>query len=93
MGATTNHRTTLGEHFSEGARLLWGLVREYPSIAAFQREHGFHNGEVARLLYGDLRPNIDRAVKLQALGIPPSAWLQKPTKRFTPPAAGRGKAA
>lgn len=95
--ATESHREHLGEHFSEGARLLWEklpkLAREWGVRPGSVREEltrrlGAARGTVSRYLYGDRKPDRVQAVKLQELaGIPPATWDAAPKSRFSPPAA------
>lgn len=89
-----NHRTELGEHFSEGARLLWvGAEERSWSQRRLGRELGAYEGEIMGVLYGDKRPRIEIvAAAERVLGTPASAWVSKPLKAFDPPAARAAKA-
>lgn len=87
---TTPRRTTLGPHFSEGARLVWeGIEREGVSHADLRREWGVHTGDLSRALYGDRkRPSMAVLAGAQKrFGVPLEAWAQPPTVPFIPPAA------
>lgn len=88
-------RVSLGPKFSEGARLLWAVVRERDgNQAAVQREIGCGDGVISRWLYGDVTPRLSALVKVRELyAIPVESWEQKPTRPFKPPALSKTKAA
>lgn len=79
-------RRTLGTEFSEGARLLWGAVES--NLEDLADRIGINSGQLAKLIYGDRRPSIELAVRIQdILGIPAVEWARPPTTSFVPPAA------
>ena len=82
-------RTTLGDHFSEGARLLWAaLTSRGWSQHDLCRALDMKPGTQSRWLYGDQRPGLVVAVKLHdLLAIPVETWNQAPKQPFQPPAA------
>ena len=88
-------RTTLGPSFSEGARLLWGvLLRRGLSqvdLAAMLRDPNgvpVKQSTVNRWLYGERRPSLGIVVQFADLfRIPARAWSLKPSRRFVLPAA------
>lgn len=83
-----SYRLTLGPHFNEGARLLWGKLAEFASLEAMRLAVGAHRGELSRILYGDRLPGLPLANRIaDKLGIPTTAWEQPATVPFTPPAA------
>lgn len=81
-------RTTLGDHFSEAARLLWAVVdtkceRNQSTLA---EALGADPGLVSRWLYGDRVPGLVWALELERLyGIDPSLWKSKPKRGFVLP--------
>lgn len=82
-------RSSLGPHFSEGARLLW-LALERLGLNQTEAEARARSakGSINRLLYGERRPGLDMALRLEeAFGIPPGAWNEPPSEPFAPPAA------
>lgn len=91
--ATESHRDHLGENFSEGARLLWlklpKLARGWGVEPVSAREEltkrlSAARGTVSRYLYGDRRPDLVQAGKLEEIaGIPMRAWNELPKKPFT----------
>lgn len=84
------HRTTLGPHFNEGARLLWLRVAEAPydgSQNALALAIDVGAGLVSRWLYGDRKPGRAHSATLhQRLGIPASAWDEPASVEFVLPA-------
>lgn len=88
------YRLTLGEHFTEGARLLWaGLERHGWSQEDLRRRivgrsgQPLRSGVVTRWLYGVRRPDGDCRTQLFVLlGIPVGAWMAPATRAFEPPA-------
>ena len=82
-------RTHLGPLFSEGARLLWmAMGTKRVSAEDVRRDVEASSGAVAKWLYGDKRPGISYAQRLeQSFGVPMVAWTQQPTVTFVPPAA------
>lgn len=100
MKARKGHRTELGPYFSEGARLAWlALDKRGWSQADLQRRLKgrarpdgtslpLRPGVVSRWLYGDRRPSTDALVQLEhVLGVPVTAWLRPPLRKFSPPHA------
>jgi transcriptional regulator with XRE-family HTH domain len=85
---TTQHpmsRTTLGPHFSEGARQLWRVVERGVSQEEIRRAIGLGRGMVHRFLYGDRKMSLDVAVRIEtAFGIRPALWLEPSTRPFDP---------
>lgn len=82
-------RTKLGDHFSEGARLLW-LAMESRGWSQGQVAKAIEakSGVVPRWLFGDTKPSWDWAVILRdTFEIPLEAWTLPPTQEFIPPAA------
>lgn len=88
------YRQELGEHFSEGSRLLWVALADScgGSQAQMRRRLTGQSGEelrpgvVSRWLYGDHRPGLRMVLQLkEAFGIPIEAWHQSPTEPFAPP--------
>lgn len=79
-------RRTLGKHFSEGSRRLWlALDGELEALA---QQLGVDSGQLGKWLYGDRRPSIEWAVRIQdILGIPAVEWARPATASFIPPAA------
>jgi hypothetical protein len=82
-------RTTLGPHFSEGARQLWLRMAErgweQPRLSA-EVEAG--PGTINKILYGDRRVGARLSVRFEeVLGIRPRAFLELPLKEFAPPHA------
>ncbi len=86
ISATRMH---LGEHFSEGARLLWAVMEDRSwSQGQLTRAIEAKPGVVPRWLYGDTRPSWGWAERLRdAFAIPLEAWLTAPAATFLPPAA------
>lgn len=90
-----NHRTTMGKHFSEGARMCWlRIARKKWDQAELARRISEATGEpvssgtVCRWLYGDRRPQLKfLLIFRELLKVPLEAWEQKPTEAFEPPAA------
>lgn len=85
--ATT--RQLLGDHFSEGARLLWvALESRGWSQGQMAKAISAKGGVVPRWLYGDTKPSWTWAVTLrETFEIPLEAWTMQPTEPFVPPAA------
>lgn len=82
-------RKHIGAHFSEGARLLWEKIDQLRITAEdVRRGVGAGSGVVQWWLYGDKRPGIVYAQRLEeSFGVPMVAWTQEPTAKFVPPAA------
>ena len=86
-------RTTLGEQFNEGARLLWLALDERGwSQGDLRRkltskdDKMLRPGAISRWLFGDHRPSLPLAIQLRDLiGIPVEAWNEEPSQSFTPP--------
>lgn len=83
-------RRVLGDHFNEGARLLWlALENTKQSVREVDRVAGTTSavGSSIRWLYGDGRPNTGARVKLQErFGVPILAWDEAATEGFVLPA-------
>jgi plasmid maintenance system antidote protein VapI len=77
-------RDYFGPKFSEGSRLLWLAKRRADvSTADMTRALGAGNGMVHRWLFGDRRPDVGAAVKIEkAYGIKPEMWVLAPSRRF-----------
>jgi ribosome-binding protein aMBF1 (putative translation factor) len=89
------HRTELGNHFSEGARLLWLAVAARDGSQTVLA-HEIHVGVAVlnRWLYGERKPSRQFAAIIEArLGIPASAWDAKVRGRFVLPAVAAKMAA
>lgn len=84
-------RTTLGKHFSEGARLAWLALAERGWCANDLREQmkgrddaPLGVGVVDGFLYGDGSLTLRSAVQVEdLLGVPVRAWLKPPTRAFS----------
>lgn len=95
--AGKTHRQSLGDHFSEGARVLWvSMGREKLSQEGLRRRLNEHRdadrpmarGVINRWLYGDRKPDGEgRGMLFKSLGIDPSLWECEPRKPFAPPKA------
>lgn len=86
-------RAALGPHFSEGARRLWAVV-DVLGRSSVARTLGVQSGVVGRWLYGDRRPSIECAAKIEReLRIPARLFAAAPLEPFVPPAARRPVAA
>lgn len=83
-----NYRRTLGARFSEGARLLWGVLAERSlTIAAAASQLGWVRGNLSRMLYGDSIPGVGALVEVEAtFGVPVARWAEPPSVPFVPPA-------
>mgnify|MGYP007083426783 CR=1 FL=1 len=82
-----HYRISLGDKFSEGARLLWIAMGDV-APADFERSLGWSRGTLSNYLYGERRAGRDAAVLLfERHQIPIGAWAEKPTETFIPPAA------
>lgn len=84
------YRQHLGEHFSEGARLLWkALDREHLSFQQAATKLACDKGTLSRWLYGDVVLDLVSAarVKEEWPEILPELWTAKPKRPFAPPAA------
>lgn len=81
-------RRNLGPYFSEGARLLWGVMRRKDfDQAELARRLGKDRATVSRWIYGDRRPRIDAMIEIQRkFGVAADTWGRKPTQEFQPPA-------
>jgi hypothetical protein len=88
-------RRHVGPHFSEGSRQLWLIVeREGHSVEWLRRRLGSCKGVTNRHLYGDSRPDLERAYRiLDEFGIDPRLFLIPPRRRFVLPGARPRKAA
>lgn len=86
---TDPRRTELGDHFTEGARLLWAAMEKAKMTqAAARRSCGAHGGEMSRTLYGAKAARLKVVLWAnRTFGIPVEAWAKKPARPFTPPAA------
>lgn len=90
-------RTTLGAHFTEGARLTWLALREREWTATDLRAmvkardgEPVGGGTVDRWLYGDQLPGPLFTAQIETLlGVPAGAWGRRPTRRFVLEAARR----
>jgi Meiotically up-regulated gene 113 len=85
-------RTNLGPNFNEGARLLWdALETKSWTHNELCRRVGATHGAHASWLYGDGRPRLVYALKLEELfAIPVKAWDLPPTEAFALVADRRG---
>ena len=83
------HRETIGDEFSEGARLLWvEMDRRAWTQADLRRALDLRPGALTRILYGEYKASLAFATKCsEVLGIDIGKWLLKPAKPFVPPAA------
>ena len=81
-------RSSLGEKFSEGARLMWAILEKRDwDQATCERELSLPKGYANRLLYGDRRPGLEMALRIEELTkIPARSWLINPKKAFELPA-------
>ncbi len=81
-------RVEVGPRFSEGARLLWRVLKAKGwSQGDIRDDLEAPAGVVHRWLYGDHRPSLTWCLALEKrYGIPASAWVQKPTRPFSFPA-------
>lgn len=84
------HKTTLGKHFNEGARLLWATMATRSlspiNVAKMLNESRDISNLVSRWLYGERRPCLQSAARIQAVfGINASAWVMAPTCAFVLP--------
>ncbi len=72
----TRRRQTLGRHASAALPWIWkALARRDESHADFARNLGLSNATAARLLYGDLRPDVTNArLCLELYGAPLLLW-------------------
>jgi plasmid maintenance system antidote protein VapI len=80
----------LGEHFSEGSRLLWAVLAENKGLLSeeIRTAIGAGKGTVTRLLYGDRRAGRDLAATIEKVyGIPAASWGQNPKEPFELPGA------
>lgn len=86
MGLKALHRTKIGAHPNEGARLLWAHIRKFAlTISDLRRDVGTQPGMLNRWAWCDTRPTIPWATVLEdKLGIPMRAWQQKPSGRIQP---------
>lgn len=82
-----HYRTSLGDKFSEGSRLLWLAMGDVPP-ADFERSLGWPRGTLSNYLYGERRAGRDAAVLLfDRHKIPVGSWSDPPSEPFIPPAA------
>ncbi len=83
------HRLKLGESFSEAARQLWlYIVAQGLSQADLCRRIGCKRSQLSRWLYGDGRPGVQWASRIEDLtGIAMRLWTLAPAEEFKPPAA------
>jgi len=83
-------RRDLGEKFSEGSRLLW-LELERRGLRQSEAEAllgTFGQGRLNRILYGDRKPSLELASKVESIfAVPVAAWQSPPAARFTVPGA------
>lgn len=72
----TRRRQTLGRHASAALPALWkGIAQRGWSHARFARAVELSNATAARLLYGDLRPDLTVArLCLELLGVKLILW-------------------
>lgn len=85
----TKTRITVGPLFSEGARLLWGLLdgKTVASVGDIAARVGLDASAVQLHLYGDRRPiGATQDAYTTALLIPPATWTMPPTEPFVLPA-------
>ncbi len=87
-----SYRQTLGDRFSEGARLLWLKMQakgwSQADVRAKLAALTPKTSLLSRWLYGDQRPGVEWAFLLQrATGIEASLWSKDATDTFVPPAA------
>lgn len=79
----------MGGEFSEGARRLWKAVADIGSATKVAEKAGASPSALARWLYGDRRPGLEWALKLEvAFGIPPRCWQEESKRPFDLPATG-----
>ena len=88
----TFRRAHLGRNFSDGARQLWGRLKEKSlTIEDLAKIGRWSRGAAHHWLYGDRRPSLATAVVLQKeLGIPVCAWSTAPRRPFSLDRAERG---
>lgn len=81
-----SRRTNLGPQFSEGARQLWlALARLGWSQTKARANLGVAAGMLSRWLFGDRKPDIDWANKIQVLfGVEQRLWSEPPAEPFEP---------
>jgi transcriptional regulator with XRE-family HTH domain len=82
-------RTVKGKDFSEGARRLWlALERKRLSQLDAGSLLGTDGATVCRWLYGERRPSLEFAFKIEKLfRIDAKLWLDEPTEAFEFPGA------
>jgi transcriptional regulator with XRE-family HTH domain len=84
--ASEAYREALGEHFNEGARALWRLIEKGATQTALAELVGVKPAVLSRWLYGDRRPELVSAVKLESrLGIAPGLWHKSCARDFVLP--------
>jgi hypothetical protein len=83
-------RVELGDVFSEGARRLWEVMKsESLTPAKITKRLQCATGLVPRWLYGDRRPGVEWAARIEReFGIPAALWGEttKASRAFVPPA-------
>jgi transcriptional regulator with XRE-family HTH domain len=79
MGPRT-HRTTVGEHYNEGARRLWkAIVRDGIRQADVAARLECDPGALNKWLFGQQRPSAKSRYKVQdEFGIEPRLWDEDP---------------
>jgi len=82
-------RDTLGDRFSEVARLMWAQVEAMGRTQAdVARLLGVHQSRVHRVMYGLAVPSPTLATQIQdEYGVPADAWGRPPVEPFAPPAS------
>jgi hypothetical protein len=82
-------RSRLGPLWSEGARLLWGVYEQrYDSFSEMADDIGCPRASLHRWMYGERRPGLRWAVKIQGLyKIRPAQFFAAATAAFAPPHA------
>lgn len=79
-----HRRVELGEHFSEGARLIWVRIAALKMTPSeFVTRKGWRRGSLFKYMHGDQKPNRVWAQLLQTeLNIDPSDFDRKPVRTF-----------
>lgn len=88
--ATRVYTDTLGDKFSEGARLLWlAMRRSQLSQEQLRLELQLARGVIGRWLRGERRPDgKSRGTLFERFEISPTAWDSPPSEPFTLPSTG-----
>ena len=82
-----HHRTQLGPHFSEGARLLFLRVLK-SSFRDVGQDLGVDHSVVYRWAYGDSLPSAKHLNSIATrYRVKAGAWSAAPKESFIPPAA------